>query len=216
MMSDTGTERTLATKVTSPIQGYDRGTGNLHEGVENLGRERTLSVGQSVKGKGGNERKSAQPTTIVVIEQWICFVLGLVCMAFGMWGICMTPEPDALSVYIAWLGSLYVPTLRVTAVVCVGLGLTLIRRGWAHLWLFFDFQQLEDYSDLLAGTGVSRRSISPARRTVLVSTCNGWGATMKTKMKEDLEDIPAAYLLCVVLAIIAIVAGAVAAVIRLF
>jgi hypothetical protein len=39
---------------------------------------------------------------------------------------------------------------------------------------------------------------------------------MKTKMKEDLEDIPAAYLLCVVLAIIAIVAGAVAAVIRLF
>jgi hypothetical protein len=133
MMPGTGTERTLATKVTSPIKGYDRGTRNPHEDVENLGRERTLSARQGVKGKGGNERKSAQPTTIVVIEQWICFVLGLVCMAFGMWGICMTPEPDALSVYIAWLGSFYVPTLRVTAFVCVGLGLTLIRRGWAHL-----------------------------------------------------------------------------------
>jgi hypothetical protein len=39
---------------------------------------------------------------------------------------------------------------------------------------------------------------------------------MKTKMKDDLEDIPAAYLWGVVLAILAIVAGAVAAVIRLF
>jgi hypothetical protein len=129
MMPGTGTERTLATKVTSPIKGYDRGTRNPHEDVENLGRERTLSARQGVKGKGGNERKSAQPTTIVVIEQWICFVLGLVCMAFGIWGICMKPEEDALSAHIAWLGSLYVPTLRVTAVVCVGLGVMLIRRG---------------------------------------------------------------------------------------
>jgi hypothetical protein len=50
------------------------------------------------------------------------------------------------------------------------------------------------------------------RRAVLVSTCNGEGA----KMKDDLEDIPVAYLWYVVLALIAIVAGAVAAVIRLF
>jgi hypothetical protein len=41
---------------------------------------------------------------IVVVEQWICLVLGLVCMGFGMWGICMKPEQDALSVHIAWLG----------------------------------------------------------------------------------------------------------------
>jgi hypothetical protein len=133
MMADTSTDRILATKVTSPIQGYDRGTGSLHEHVEHLGYERTLNAGQDVRKKGGGERKSAQPTTIVVIEQWICFVLGLVCMAFGMWGICMKPEQDALSAYIAWLGSLYMPTLRVTAVVCAGLGVMLIRRGWTHL-----------------------------------------------------------------------------------
>ena len=66
---------------------------------------------------------------VVVIEQWICFVLGLVCMAFGIWGICMKPEQDALSAYVAWLGSLYVQMLRVTAVVCAGLGVILIRRG---------------------------------------------------------------------------------------
>jgi hypothetical protein len=111
------------------MRGYDRGTGSLHEDVEN----RTLSVGQGVREKREDKRKSAQPTTIVVIEQWICFVLGLVCMAFGLWGICMKPEQDALSAYIAWLGSLYVPTLRVTAIVCVALGVMLIRLGWTHL-----------------------------------------------------------------------------------
>ena len=129
IMAAPSTGRILATKVTPAIQGYDRGTGSLHEDVKHLGRERTLSVRQGAREKGGGERKSAQPTTIVVIEQWICLVLGLLCMAFGIWGICMKPEQDALSAYIAWLGSLYVPTLRITAVVCVGLGVMLIRRG---------------------------------------------------------------------------------------
>jgi hypothetical protein len=129
IMADPSTGRKLANTVTPAIQGYDRGTGSLHEDVKHLGRERTLSVRQGAREKGGGERKSAQLTTIVVIEQWICLVLGLLCMAFGIGGICMKPEQDALSVYIAWLGSLYVPTLRIMAVVCVGLGVMLIRRG---------------------------------------------------------------------------------------
>jgi hypothetical protein len=129
MMADAGTGRILATKVISPIQGYDRGAGGLHEEVEHLGREHTLSVGQGVREKGGDEQKSVQPTTIAVIEQWLCFLLGLACIVFGIWGICMKPEQDALSAYIAWLGSLYVPALRVMAAVCVGLGVMLIRRG---------------------------------------------------------------------------------------
>jgi hypothetical protein len=133
MMADTGTGRTLATKVISPIQSYDRGTSSLREDVGHLSRERTSSAGQGVREKGGGEQESALPKTIVVIEQWICLVLGLVCMAFGMWGLCMQPEQDALSEYIAWLGSLYMPTLRVTAVACIGLGVALARRGWAHL-----------------------------------------------------------------------------------
>jgi hypothetical protein len=86
-----------------------------------------------VREKGGGEQESAQPKKIVVIEQWICLVLGLVCMAFGMWGLCMKPEQDAFSAHIAWLGSLYMPTLRVTAIVCTGFGVMLVRRGWAHL-----------------------------------------------------------------------------------
>ena len=129
MMVDTGTSRTLATKVISPIQSYDRATRSLHEDAGHLRRERTSGAGQGVKEKGGGEQESAQHKTIVVIEQWICLVLGLVCMAFGIRGIYMKPEQDALSE----LGSLYMPTLRVTAVVCTGLGVVLARRGWTHL-----------------------------------------------------------------------------------
>jgi hypothetical protein len=133
MMADTGTGRILATKVISPVQSYDRGTRSLHEDIGHHSRERALSVGQGIRKKEGDAQKNAQPTTIAVIEQWICLVLGFTCMTFGMWGICMKPEQDALSAYIAWLGSLYMPTLRVTSVVCVGLGIVLARRGWAHL-----------------------------------------------------------------------------------
>jgi hypothetical protein len=133
MMTDTGTGRILVTEVIAPIQSYDRGTGSFHEDVGQLSRERTLSAGQGVKGKGAREQEGTQPKRIVVIEQWICLVLGLVCMAFGMWGLCMKPEQDAFSAHIAWLGSLYMPTLRVTAIVCTGFGVMLVRRGWAHL-----------------------------------------------------------------------------------
>jgi hypothetical protein len=45
---------------------------------------------------------------------------------------------------------------------------------------------------------------------------NGKGVPMKTNMKDDLEDIPPAYLWNVVLAIMVIVAAAVAVVIQLF
>jgi hypothetical protein len=132
-MADTGTGRILATKVISQIQSYDRGTRSLHQDVGHLSGERTVSVGQGASERGGGKQENAQPKIIVVIEQWICLVLGLVCMAFGTWGICMKPEQDALSADIAWLGSLYMPTLRVTAAVCIGLGVMLARRGWVHL-----------------------------------------------------------------------------------
>ena len=132
-MADTGIDRISTSKVISPIQGDDRGAGRLHEEVGQLGRERALSVGRGIRKKGGDEQKSAQPGTFAVIEQWICLVWGFTCMAFGAWGIFVKSRQDALSEHIAWLGSLYMPTLRVTAVVCIGLGVMLIRRGLACL-----------------------------------------------------------------------------------
>ena len=79
MMADTGIGRILPTEVIYPIQSYDRGTGSLHEDVGALRRERTLRVGQGVRKKGLGKQESAQPEMIVVVEQWICLVLGLVC-----------------------------------------------------------------------------------------------------------------------------------------
>jgi hypothetical protein len=133
MIAGTGIGRILTTKGISPVQSYARGAGSLHDDVGYLSHERTLGVGHKLREKGGGEQEGAQSTTIVVVEQWICFVLGLICMAFGIWGICMNPGQHALSAPIAWLGSLYMPVLRVTAVVCIGLGAILARRGWTHL-----------------------------------------------------------------------------------
>jgi hypothetical protein len=132
-MADSGIDRISTTKVISPIQGDDRGAGSLHEEAGHLGRDRALSVGWGRGKKEGGEQKGSQPTTLTVIEQWICLVWGFICMAFGVWGIFVKPRQDALYEHIAWLGSLYMPTLRVMAIVCIGLGVMLVRRGWAHL-----------------------------------------------------------------------------------
>jgi hypothetical protein len=107
-MAHSSVSRTLAATERYPVQVFGRG----------------------VWKREGKKQKIAPAATIVVVEQWICFTLGLVCVAFGVGGIVMTPRQHALSTYIAWLGSLYVPTLRVTAVVCLGLGVMLIRLGW--------------------------------------------------------------------------------------
>src|SRR5882757_3880703 len=107
-MAHSGAGRTLAAKGGYQVQG----SGSLHGNVGYLDRECALSAGPKVRKKEENEQKGASPKAIVV-EQWICFVLGFACMAFGIWGICMKPGQYALSAYIACLGSLYVPALRV-------------------------------------------------------------------------------------------------------
>jgi hypothetical protein len=131
-MAHLGTSQISAAKGGYPIQGSSRDPGSLYRIVAYLDREHALSAGVEVRKKEANEQRPATPKTIVV-EQWICFLLGFVCMAFGAWGICMKPGQYALSGYIVWLRSFYVPALRVTAVACLGMGLVLLRRGWTHL-----------------------------------------------------------------------------------
>jgi len=57
------------------------------------------------------DEQAAMPTrpNIVVAEQWLCFLLGFICMACGGWGICMKYSLDLSSGYISWLGSAYGP-----------------------------------------------------------------------------------------------------------
>lgn len=116
-MAHSGAGRVLAAKGEYPVQGFGHDAGSVR--------------GRKMRKKEEAER-STPPNTIVV-EQWICFVLGFACIAFGAWGLYMRPERHPLSNQIAWLGSLYVPALRLTAAACLGMGLVLIRRGWSHL-----------------------------------------------------------------------------------
>jgi hypothetical protein len=78
------------------------------------------------------EIPSHKNPTIVVAEQWLCFLLGFICMVCGGWGICMKYSLDLSSGYISWLGSAYGPALRFTAVACLVSGAVLLRRGLAR------------------------------------------------------------------------------------
>jgi hypothetical protein len=129
-MAHLGISRILTAQGGYPVQGS--GLGSLHGDVGFFDRERPSGARRKMRKREKIEQKGASPKAIVV-EQWICFVLGFVCMAFGAWGICMRPGQYALSEYIAWLGSLYMPAIRLTAVACFGMGVMLIRQGWSHL-----------------------------------------------------------------------------------
>ena len=131
-MAHLGISRILAAKGGHPIEGSSRDSGSLYGSVGHLDTEHVLSAEGKIRKKEANEQSSVTPKAIVV-EQWVCLVLGFVCMASGVWGICMRPGQYALSEYIAWLGSHYVPVLRVTAVACLGMGLVLLHQGWTHL-----------------------------------------------------------------------------------
>jgi hypothetical protein len=87
-------------------------------------------AGRKERSKEAGKQNKVPLATIVAIEQWVCFALGITCMAFGIWGICMKCSVDTLRADIAWLGPVYVPTLRVTAVVCLVMGALLMRRAW--------------------------------------------------------------------------------------
>ena len=117
-MIHSGTDRALAAKGRYPVQDFGHGLSSLR--------------GHKMRKKEETEQKSA-PANSIAVEQWLCFVLGFACMAFGAWGILMRTGQGALSKQIAWLGSLYAPSLRLTAIACLSLGIVLIRRGWSHL-----------------------------------------------------------------------------------
>jgi len=78
------------------------------------------------------EQEAHPPAPLIVIEQWLCLALGIVCAVSGLWGIVMKLGPRALSAHLAWSERVYVPMLRITAAVCVVMGVILLRLGFAH------------------------------------------------------------------------------------
>jgi hypothetical protein len=128
MRADTGAGRTLTTRSMPPI--HDD-AGSRHEDVSRLDHEGPSSAEQGMKKNRKEERKNPRCGMIVAIEQWICLVLGVVCIASGICGILLKLSQNALPAYLAWLAMAYVPTLRITAVACLVMGLVLVRRGLA-------------------------------------------------------------------------------------
>jgi hypothetical protein len=126
MKVDTGAGRISTTRSMSPIHGD---AGGRHKGVGRLDQERPSSAEQGMKKNTKEERKDPRFGLIVPIEQWICLVLGVVCIVSGTCGVFLKLSQNALPAYLAWLAMAYVPTLRITAVACLVMGLVLVRRG---------------------------------------------------------------------------------------
>jgi hypothetical protein len=112
----------------SPIHGD---AGSRYKDVGRLDHERPSSAEQGMKKSKKEERKDSRFGLIIAIEQWICLVLGVVCIASGIWGVFLQLSQNALPAYLAWLATVYVQTLRITAVACLVMGLVLVRRGLA-------------------------------------------------------------------------------------
>jgi hypothetical protein len=126
MKADTGTGRISTTRNMSPI--HDDAD-SRHKGVSRLDHERPSSAEQEMKKNTEEGRVDPRFGLIVAIEQWICLVLGVVCIASGTWGVFLKLSQNALPSHLAWLTTAYFPVLRITAAACLVMGLVLVRRG---------------------------------------------------------------------------------------
>jgi hypothetical protein len=127
-MADAGTDRISATTGRPEAWGVSQ---NPRGGVRRRDYEGTLSAGRK-KEKKEESKVSLFPLTLtVVIEQWICLVLGIVCIVSGIAGAVMNPGQNDLSVDLPCSKSIFVPLLRITAAICLALGVVLLRLGWA-------------------------------------------------------------------------------------
>jgi hypothetical protein len=89
-----------------------------------------LDAGQKAKSTAGDGPKEVTPSRAALIGQWICFVLGVVCIVCGAFGIFAKYMEGPPPASVAWLGSAYMPTLLGTALLCLFVGLLLVRYGW--------------------------------------------------------------------------------------
>jgi len=130
-MAGSGVGRMLATSGRSAISG----SAQSHQGVDRgLDREDTLNSERRIEKKAGATQSRFPVSLIVVIEQWICLGLGMICMISGTLGISMSTSQNDLSAHFAWAGLGYVPLLRITAAACLALGIVLVRLGSTSRW----------------------------------------------------------------------------------
>jgi hypothetical protein len=89
------------------------------------------SAKQESESRARDEPKDFTPARTAIIGQWICFVLGVVCIVSGAFGISTKRIEDPPSASVAWLGSAFMPALWGAALLCIFMGLLLVRHGWS-------------------------------------------------------------------------------------
>ena len=129
-MASRDTGRTLTTRLRC------MGDGGGHAVDSDQGCSRGTcaesGIGKQKSGSpAGDEPKDITPAGVAIIGQWVCFVLGVICIVCGTTGIFMKQMDGTPSASVAWLGPAYLPTLRGTALFCLLIGLLLVRRGWS-------------------------------------------------------------------------------------
>jgi hypothetical protein len=129
MKIDTDTGRALATRRMSPMHG---GIGRRKD-LDRLDHARISSAELGMKKNEKGVQEHSRFKLIVAVEQWMCLALGVVCVASGIWGVLLKVGRDGCPARLAWLASAYVPTLRITAIACLVMGLLLVRRGLAQV-----------------------------------------------------------------------------------
>jgi hypothetical protein len=128
MKPDTGARR-ISTTGNMPLIHDD--AASRHQSASRLDREPPSGAEQKRKENTEEERKDPRFGLIITIEQWICLLLGIACIASGIWGVFLKPSQNPLPASLAWFATAFVPTLRITAVACLVMGLVLVRRGLA-------------------------------------------------------------------------------------
>jgi hypothetical protein len=102
-----------------------------HQGVDRYpDQEGTLHSERRIENKAGASKSGSPFSLKVVIEQWICLGLGIICMISGTLGISMSPGQNDLPGHLAWAGLGYAPLLRIMAAACLAFGVVLVRLGW--------------------------------------------------------------------------------------
>jgi hypothetical protein len=123
-------DRTLTTYFRSMGKSRDRPVDYPGAGLLGRAYKQPPGAQQTTESTARDEPKAFMPAWAFVMGQWICFLLGVICIVCGAFGIFAKHLEEPPSASAAWLGSAYMPTLRVTALLCLFLGWLLMRRGW--------------------------------------------------------------------------------------
>ena len=130
-MAGEGTDKN-ATQFRHPDRARSGRAGSFHNDQPRIADERTP---ETLRRSRITKRDEVPPRTIpriVIAEQWLCFLLGLICMICGVHGLFVKYSQDSPFAYIRRLGPAYGPILRSTAIACIALGAVLVRCGLAN------------------------------------------------------------------------------------